>query len=94
MICAGDPAECCHQEVESTVPKCDACKTRVQRVQADEASQPQEHHRPAQLFHPTEVPGGIPRSLHCDGTYGCKPLPGLYQKILAQNILPTWCMVR
>ena len=50
--------------------------TTFQRVQADEASQPQEHHRPAQLFHPTEVPGGIPRSLHCDGTYGCKPLPG------------------
>ena len=51
--------------------------TTFQRVQADEASQPQEHHRPAQLFHPTEVPGGIPRSLHCDGTYGCKPVPGL-----------------
>ena len=68
--------------------------TTFQRVQADEASQPQEHHRPAQLFHPTEVPGGIPRSLHCDGTYGCKPLPGLDQKILAQNILTTWCMAR
>ena len=30
--------------------------TTFQRVQADEASQPQEYHRSPQLFHPTEVP--------------------------------------
>ena len=54
--------------------------TTFQRVQADEASQPQEHHRAAQLFHPSEVPRGVPRSLHCDGTDGCQPLPGLEER--------------
>ena len=56
MIWSGHSAECCDQEAESAVPKCDTCKAGVQRVQADEASQPQEHHRPAQLLHAPEVP--------------------------------------
>ena len=79
-IDAGHAAECGDQEVESTFSKCDACEARVSGVQADEASQPQEHHRAAQLFHPSEVPRGVPRSLHCDGTDGCQPLPGLEER--------------
>ena len=79
-IDAGHAAECGDQEVESTFSKCDACEARVSGVQADEASQPQEHHRAAQLLHPSEVPRGVPRSLHCDGTDGCQPLPGLEER--------------
>ena len=36
-----DPAECGHQEVESTLPKCHTRQAGLQRIQAHEAGQPQ-----------------------------------------------------
>jgi hypothetical protein len=36
-----DSAECGHQEAEQTLPECHPCKESLQRVQTDEAGQPQ-----------------------------------------------------
>ena len=38
-------SECCHKEVESTLPERDPRQARLQGVQAYEARQPQEYYR-------------------------------------------------
>ncbi|VVC95841.1 unnamed protein product [Leptidea sinapis] len=72
----GDATECGHKEAVASLPERDACQASLPGVQADEAGEPQEYHRPSKCIHATEESGRVPGRLPGDGADGREPVPG------------------